>query len=334
MRHWILQKISDKVYSIYNKNKKFRSEVFFQEKGNYIKNGIGLTEALLLSEEDIDQRLRAFILDGMLLSEAMKSLEVFTSREISLIKLAEETGDLAGAFESIYISTKEQRELNSKIMTLLIYPMILLGTAYIFLVSAIYYIVPPLYEMLKELGAENTFLSLINHIHLYIPIPVVLFITVASMFYLIKSFKNKEKIFSVVLGTKAARYEEMIFIEELSLLSKGGLDLIESFQILHEEGYPCGNLMSLIKNGTGLKEAFLHEKFSPSLVSYLVMAEETGNYTEAFVSYVHLQKMYFKDYLKRKTALIEPAAIIIMGVLAFLVAYIIMIPMLDAYENL
>jgi len=334
MQHWILRKISDRIHSVIHKNIKFRSEKFFYEKGNYLQNGIALTEALLLSDDDVDKRLRENIINGMRLSEAMKSLELFSNREISLIKLAEETGDLAGAFQSIYVSLKEQRELNSKIMTVLIYPMILLGTAYIFLVSAIYYIVPPLHEMLKELGTENTFLKYINYIHLNIPIEVLLILTASLIFFLAKTYKRKDKIFRLVLGSKTTRYEEMIFIEELTLLSIGGLDLIEIFRILMEEGYPCEILLSSIEDGVGLKDAFQNEGYSPGLLSYLTMAEETGNYTDAFQSYVKLQKVYFKDYLKRKTALIEPAAIIIMGVLVFVVAYIIMIPMLGAYENL
>lgn len=331
---WILRKISDKIHSIIHKNIKFKSEKFFYEKGNYLQNGIALTEALLLSEDDVDRRLREYILNGMRLSEAMKSLELFSNREISLIRLAEETGDLAGAFQSVYVSTKEKRELSTKIMTVLIYPMILLGTAYVFLVSAIYYIVPPLYEMLKELGTENMILKYINYIHLNIPISMILLLTAVLIGYMIKIFRRKEKIFRLVLGTKTTTYEEMIFIEELTLLSKGGLDLIEIFQILKSEGYPCENLLFSIKDGVGLKDAFQNEGYSPGLLSYLTMAEETGNYTDAFQSYVQLQKVYFKDYLKRKTALIEPAAIIIMGLLVFLVAYIIMIPMLGAYENL
>ncbi|HSR05023.1 MAG TPA: type II secretion system F family protein [Proteiniclasticum sp.] len=334
MPHWIMRKISDKIHSIMHQNMKFKSEKFFYEKGNYLRNGIALTEALLLTEDDVDKRLRENILNGMRLSEAMRSLELFSNREISLIKLAEETGDLAGAFQSIYISLKEQRELSGKIMTVLIYPMVLLGTAYVFLISAIYYIVPPLYEMLKELGTENEFLKFISYIHLNVPISVLLVLTAALILFLIKTSKSKDKIFRLVLGTKTAQYEEMIFIEELTLLSKGGLDLIEIFQILRGEGYPCENLLSSIEDGVGLKDAFQQEGYSPGLVSYLTMAEETGNYTDAFQSYVNLQKVYFKDYLKKKTALIEPAAIILMGFLVFMVAYIIMIPMLDAYENL
>lgn len=334
MRHSIFLKISDKVRSILSSRRKFDSERFFQEKGSYLMNGISLSEALHLSEHHWDMELREYILSGMRLSEAMKSLNVFSGREITLIRLAEETGNLAGAFESIHVSLREQRELTSRIRTVMIYPMMLLCTAYLFLVCTIYFIVPPLSEMLKELGAENGLLRTIHSLSVYIPIQGVLLFSVLLGFYLIRILKHRDKIFQLVLGTKTARYKEMMFIEELSLLSKGGLDLVESLQVLLEEGYPCEELLNGIQNGTGLAESFRKDRFSPGLVRYLIMAEETGNYTEAFTSFVSLQKLYFRDYLKRKTALMEPLAIAVMGMLVFFVAYLVMIPMLDAYEGL
>lgn len=334
MRHWIFLKISDRVRSILSRRREFDSERFFQEKGSYLVNGIGLSEALLLSEHHWDMKLRELILSGMCLSEAMKSLNVFSGREISLIRLAEETGNLAGAFESIHVSLREQRELSSRIRTVMIYPMMLLGTAYLFLVCTIYFIVPPLSEMLQELGAENDLLRMIHSLSAYVPIQGVLLSSVLLGFYLIRVLKHRDKIFQLVLGTRTARYKEMMFIEELSLLSKGGLDLVESLQVLLEEGYPYEELLKEIQSGTGLAESFRKSRFSPGLMRYLIMAEETGNYTEAFASFVSLQKLYFRDYLKRKTALMEPLAIAAMGMLVFFVAYLVMIPMLDAYEGL
>lgn len=323
----------DRVRSAAVPRKKFRNETFFQEKGHYLQNGIGLTEALLLSEDELDGRLRACILSGMHLSEGMMSLGVFSSREISLVRLAEETGDLAGTFHSIHITLKEQRELSSKIRTVLIYPLLLLATAYVFLVCAVYYIVPPLYEMLRELEAENTVLRSLSYIHLHIPLPAILLFTAALLLYLIRTARNSDSLHRWVLGAKTSRYKEMIFMEELSLLTRGGMDLLESLEILKEAGYPCDTLLSSIESGSGLKGAFQKDGFSSVLVGYLSMAEETGNYTDAFTSFVHLEKLYFREYLKKKTALIEPAAIITMGLLVFAVAYIIMIPMLDAYEG-
>lgn len=334
MAYWNIQKIVHFFKQRPIKKEKFRKEKFFYEKGNYLKNGISLTEALLISEDATDFKLRELILDGHRLYEAMKSLNVFKDRELSLVRLAEETGDLSGTFESIHVTLKDERELNEKIMTVLLYPMLLLVSALVFFVASVYYIVPPLHTMLMGLGTENKILALIFEISQRIPLGVMCLMLIIIICTGVLQMRDKEKLFRLVLGQNMKKYRELRFIDELQLLSGGGLDLLECFTLLEEEGYPCSGLKERIGEGAGFKEAFKKEGYSQLLVGYLTMAEETGDHHVAFQSYIKLQKVYFQDFLKKRTAMIEPLSILIMGFVVFLVSFIIMIPMLDAYENL
>lgn len=104
------------------KKPNFNKELFFYEKSHYLKNGISLTEVLKLSENPQEAALSEQLLVGWSLSEAMGTLNLFKTREIHLVKLAEETGDLAGAFERIAQSLKEERMFKEKIIGILIYP--------------------------------------------------------------------------------------------------------------------------------------------------------------------------------------------------------------------
>lgn len=334
METWNFRKIGGSIRRSLNKKVRFSREKFFYEKGNYLKNGISLTEALLISEDATDFKLRLLIMDGHRLCDAMKSLSVFKDRELSLVRLAEETGDISGTFESIHITLKDERELNEKIMTVLLYPILLLSSALVFFVASVYYIVPPLHKMLMGLGTENKVLAVIYEVGQRIPFEAMSLILIIFICYGVIKLKDKEKLFRLVLGKNMKKYRELRFIDELQLLSGGGLDLLECFKLLEDEGYPCGGLADRIREGAGFKEAFREEGYSQLLVSYLTMAEETGDYHTAFLSYIKLQKVYFKDFLKKRTAMIEPASILIMGFVVFLVSFIIMIPMLDAYENL
>ena len=334
MADWNAQKIVSDLKKRCKRTEKFRKEKFFYEKGNYLSNGISLTEALLISEDSTDLKLRELILDGHRLYDAMKALDVFKERELSLVRLAEETGDISGTFESIHITLRDERELNEKIMTVLLYPILLLSSALVFFVASVYYIVPPLHTMLMGLGTENMVLAFIYEISLRIPFGIMSFVFILLIFFGVMQLKEKEKLFRLVLGKSMKKYRELRFIDELQLLSGGGLDLLECFKLLEEEGYPCSGLAERIREGTGFKEAFRKEGYSQLLVGYLTMAEETGDYHVAFQSYIKLQKVYFRDFLKKRTAMIEPLSILVMGFVVFLVSFIIMIPMLDAYENL
>lgn len=331
------KKLSKEILQRYVKGivrKKLDRERFFYEKSIYLENGINLTEALEISEEEIDHELQEKLLSGQKLSEAMMGMGIFRKREISLVRLSEETGNIAGTFTSLYTSIKEEKELNGKIRTVLIYPGILLVTALVFLVGAIYFIVPPLYDMLLSMNTDNVLLRVIVRISEYVPFPAACILIILAIVLLLRAFRNRDLVFRLVLGRKKKLFVEMRFMEELYLLLKGGMDILETLELLIAEGYEGKRIRSVIKEGMSLSQAFREEGLSKILVSYLLMAEETGDYVESLKSYLVVQKVYFQDLLKKKTALIEPLAILIMGAVVFVIAFIVMIPMLDAYENL
>ena len=126
----------------------------------------------------------------------------------------------------------------------------------------------------------------------------------------------------------------MRFVEEFKHLIEGGMDVLSTLELLVKEGYEERKIKGYVLEGMLLSEAFKAAGFSKVLISYLRVAEETGDYAEALKSYLFLEKQYFKSLLKKKTAMIEPIAILLMGIVVFMVAFIVMIPMLDAYENL
>jgi type II secretory pathway component PulF len=92
--------------------------------------------------------------------------------------------------------------------------------------------------------------------------------------------------------------------------------------------------MARLTKGEGLSDAFRKEGFSELLLSYIHMAEQTGDLPSALDSYVANRRTWFEDYLKRKTALVEPIAVILMGLAVLASASVILLPMLDAYEAL
>lgn len=313
---------------------KLSKEKFFYEKSIYLGNGINLTEALEISENEEDQILKEKLLRGEKLSEAMSQMKIFNNRELSLVRLSEETGNMADTFKALYEAIKEERELNSKIRTVLIYPLVLLFTAMVFLVAAIYFICPPLNDMLLSMKTENGILKGITWLSETVPFSVACILLLLTMLSLIRILMKKELIFRLVLGKKKKRFLEMRFIEEFKHLMEGGMDVVSTLELLVKEGYEERRIKGFVLEGMMLSEAFKAAGFSKVLISYLKVAEETGDYTEALKSYLVVEKLYFKALLKKKTAMIEPTAILIMGAVVFLVAFIVMVPMLDAYENI
>ena len=313
---------------------KLNKEKFFYEKSIYLENGINLTEALEISENEEDRILKEKLQSGEKLSDAMRFMKIFNNRELSLVRLSEETGNMGETFKSLYESIKEEKELNSKIRTVLIYPMVLLFTAMVFLVAAIYFICPPLNDMLLSMNTENGILRGITRLSVALPFPLACVLLLFLMLMLLRILMKKDLIFRLVLGKKINRFLEMRFVEEFKHLIEGGMDVLSTLELLVKEGYEERKIKGYVLEGMLLSEAFKAAGFSKVLISYLRVAEETGDYAEALKSYLFLEKQYFKSLLKKKTAMIEPIAILLMGIVVFMVAFIVMIPMLDAYENL
>lgn len=316
------------------KKPNFNKELFFYEKSHYLKNGISLTEVLKLSENPQEEALSEQLLVGWSLSEAMGTLNLFKTREIHLVKLAEETGDLAGAFERIAQSLKEERMFKEKIIGILIYPALLLVATVVFFIGALYYILPPLKEMLSTLEVENMLLSSLYMFHLSVPMPVLSAASLILIYVAVKVLQRKKVLRYLVFGKKWVEHEEMTFINELYLLLKGGIDLMEALHLLDEGGRSCLKIREAIKEGKSLTESLQEGGYSKLLVRYVQISEETGNLEESLQAYLLVRKTFFEEYLRRRTALLEPLSIFVLGALLFLLSMAVMMPMMDAYEKL
>ncbi len=317
-----------------NKKIKFSKEKFFYEKASYLKNGMSMLDALEITGEESDDHIKESLLLGKDLSSAMKESGLFQGREICLIRLSEETGDLHGAFLKLYHKTKEDRELKQKMITLLLYPLILLCSSVVFLLVAVYFIAPPINDMLASLKVESKVLVRVSDFSKAVPFPVLLVLLLIIIRILFRKGLNEERINGLILGRKKSLFLEMQLMEQFQTLNQGGMNLLDIFDVLQGEGYQTKSLRNSIEEGLSLEEAFRGENYSSLLLRYFKLAGETGNFEEAIASYLTIQKLYFKDLLQKKTALIEPISILIMGVIVFFVSFLIMMPLLSAYETL
>lgn len=312
----------------------FNREQFFYEKSHYLHHGISFIEILSLSDSLVERKLSEEIQNGVSLSEAMKGLGLFLDKEIHMISLAEETGDLSGVFSRISTALLEERKLKEKILGILIYPLLLLAATAVFFLGALYFILPSLYEMLQGLDVHHGVLFFFYTMQQTIPLPILAGIFILGGYNLLVLLKKKRYLNRWIFGRKLYEYEEMKFVDALYLLLKAGIDLMEAFHLLAEEGYSCTGIAEGIREGVSLSESFQNVGSTSLLVRYLKVSEETGNMEESLFAYLLLRKAYFEEYMKRRTALLEPISVFVLGCILFLMSLLLLMPMLDAYENL
>ena len=136
---------------------------FLQALAELTASGLSAGEAVrLLALRLKDRNLRGLsaavwerLSEGQPLSQAMEQLpKVFDRQTISLVRAAEATGSLNDVLQRLITHFVEQRELQRKLVTALIYPLIVCLGAMGVILFFIIFLIPRLQGMLSSLGSK------------------------------------------------------------------------------------------------------------------------------------------------------------------------------------
>ncbi len=139
---------------------------FLQALAELTTSGLSAGEAVrLLALRLKDRHLKGLsaavwesLSEGRPLSQAMEQLpRVFDRQTISLIRAAEATGSLNEVLHRLIAHHTEQRELQRKLVTALIYPAIVILGAFSVIMFFVLYLIPKLQGLLTSLGSKLPF---------------------------------------------------------------------------------------------------------------------------------------------------------------------------------
>lgn len=93
--------------------------------------------------------------EGKTLSAAMESLpKVFDRQTVSLVRAGEATGSLTDVLARLIAHHTEQRQLRLKLVTALIYPVIVCAVAFLVILAFVFVLMPRLQSLLDSLGGN------------------------------------------------------------------------------------------------------------------------------------------------------------------------------------
>ncbi len=126
-----------------------------------LDRGVPLTEALEVAasvvgsenEGRID-RLRSLVAQGTSFADACRQVGSFDDVTIAVYRAAEKTGDLAGACAQLATSARRRLEVAGKVVTLLIYPAIVLTIALIAGTIMLVFVLPMIGNSLLKAGLD------------------------------------------------------------------------------------------------------------------------------------------------------------------------------------
>jgi type IV pilus assembly protein PilC len=314
--------------------------LFNQELLVLLKAGLPIIQALDTILEsgggklnEILSAIREDVKGGMAFSNAFEKYpRVFPHLYIASIQAGERTGDLPQTIRRYVAFLKRTEGFRGKIIAALFYPAILVTVATIAVAVLLLYVVPTFSKIYADSGAAlplptQMLINFTGFMQHYLLLFVALFFVAATLFrrwsyteagrYAVDGMKIR----TPLLGAVVTRYAVAGFTRTLATVLGSGIPIVEALRMsvgtLNNKVLERGLLTAVIRveEGSKLSSALESIKLMPPLALRMLSVGETTGSLEEMLADI---SDYFEEEIERNlqvlTTAIEPAIMIVMGV--------------------
>lgn len=303
---------------------------------------------------DISSLIFEKIQKGQSFADAINEMsDVFPPVYRGIISVGDRVGSVEKIFPRLRLYLETQKKIKDKLLGAMIYPLMVMTTALVAFVAMIIFVFPKLKTMFMELGGDASIILEKNIIKLETAfssflIFILLFIIILVMTKLLAS-KNKDiKIIMdsillklPVLGKFFLYLETLNFSFAMETLSAGGVTvenaIRESKNVITNEKLKSAldDIILRIVRGESLSSSFSIQNIFPSYISKWIMVGEKTGKPELVFSQI---RNYFQNeidiYTSRFMAMVEPALIIIIGIILAIFILTIIVPVFSLYGSI
>ena len=270
----------------------------------------------------------------------------FSPTIINLIKAAEESGSLQKTFENLSVSLEKEAEIRSKIRSAMIYPIVLVCMATAIMTFLVTFALPKVANVFSQSGINPPWFSqvvftvgLFIGANIFIILPGTI-ILVGVLKWVVTKTEPGKKVFSRVLTNLPlvrTVYQELAvqrMASTMSSLMRAGLPIVQTLTIAAEtvglDSYRSALLRVAnegLEKGLTIGEAFRRETVFPKTVSSLVaISEKAWHLDEVLDTLAQFYESNIDANIKALVSLLEPAMLLIMGVMVAVIALAIIVP--------
>jgi len=298
------------------------------------------------------EKIVSEILKGETLSSAFKNVNIFPPIVISLVKIGEETGRLDKTLEEASRHLYRVEEIISQTKRAMMYP-----TFVIFSISGAFlfwmiYVLPKILEVFKQMQIKLPLPTIIlmkvvetfqKHYLLFLLTPVIAIIFLIALYKNPKTQANVEKILLKLpfIGFVKRSGFLAFFFEYFSLLLEAGIDILRSFDLMHESlntQLPKKIVLKVkdkVVAGFLLSEALKTEGiFNPFDIRLVSVGEQTGKLPEQMKM---LSDHYFNEVqnlIQTMSKVLEPTIIAIAGIIFLIIVIALIGPIYELVSQL
>ncbi len=317
--------------------------IFTQSLSTLLKAGIPLDRALKITGDILKDSFMKSVVDNILksvkegnsLSYALSQYKkIFPSLYINAVQAGETSGALNEVMSELARYYQRFYEFRNNIISSLIYPVLLLGVSLLSLAVLVIFVVPRFETMFATLNLKPPLPLRVAGFSGKIVIKFwwvgILFIITAYLGarYKLRTPEGKlwfdERILRVpLLKDFIVKLENARFSRTFGTLLKNGVSILQALLISKEivaNEIIKRNIEILyigIREGDKLANLLMSQKIGwhPVLVSMVGIGEESGDLPNMLLKAADMLERDVEDTLKRLVSMVEPATIIIMGLL-------------------
>lgn len=359
-----IEKENSKGKSSFSFNRKVKLKdiaVFCRQFYVMLDSGLSIGKALnILIEQGEKPKIREALIGvngdlkrGETLANSMrKRKDVFPNLLTSMIDAGERSGNLDIILKRMAEYYEKETKIRGKIKSAMIYPIVLGVVAIIAITFILTFVMPTFVQMFEENNVDlptSTKMVLGTSKMLGKYGIIIFLILVTAIILLGKYLKSEEGQYKLsIINLKIPVIKKLTqkiivsrFTRTMGIVSSSGMSLVTSLEIVASV---VGNKIAekeLLKvkekvlKGEGLGDSIMKIKiFPPMLASMVKVGEEAGSLD----SILDKTADFYDDELEREiqtaTALIEPAMIVLMGVIIGFLLISILTPMFKMYNSI
>lgn len=271
---------------------------------------------------------------GTPLSRALSQRrDLFGDFYINMVRSGEASGQMSAVLDRLVEHMERQRSLRDSVISATIYPAILLGVAVLSLIAMLGFVVPQFEKLFTDMGDA-------------LPLPTRLVMTMGQAFtsyglligvvvlilggFLLRWFKSpsgrgwwQARLLRLpLMGPLALKYQLTLFSRSLGTLLGNGVPMLTALHIATETvgntvlQQALAKVAPIVKEGGKVVNAVAATGiFEPLAINLLRVGEETGRIGPMMLELANILNREVETGIKRLLTLLEPALILVLGVM-------------------
>jgi len=326
-----------------------------------IKSGVPLIDSLKDIRDSLDyghftdvlQTIIDDIEGGKTLSLALSNHPViFDKVYVTLVRIGEETGQLAEVLKDLAETIRWQDELVSQTKKIMIYPAIVSVIVLLVVTFLMMYLMPQLLPFIKNIGTEIPLhtMILIDISNIFIDYWYLIFSFPVALFFAIKfaAKKNPKVRYSLdnlklkiwIFGPLMAKIKLARFANYFAMMYSSGITVLDALKISEDmvDNLVLEESIQMARNniseGVMISKSFESVGVFPSMiVRMLKVGEDTGAMDEALLNVSYFYNREVKESIDKIEPTLLPILTVILGGIMMWIMMAVLGPVYDAVSG-